>query len=76
MEPLIIYTTTADFNPNYDIKLISVITGSVTLQVLTHEDGTVCGTIGTVTAGDVRAISMGKATLRVVAAASTQYVIA
>lgn len=75
MEEILIYNASKDFNSSYNIKLIGVLPGSgtVTLEALTKEGGTVVGTIGTLSAGDCKALDMGKATLRVTVAGGAQY---
>jgi hypothetical protein len=76
MEQLTIYTATKQFNPLYNIQLVACKTGSITLTLLTHEGGTVICTLGTLAAGESKALTQGRATIGITVSGSTEYCIA
>lgn len=76
MDELIIYTESKDFSKEHNIKVIGVISGSVTVSLLTSPSGTVIGSLGTITAGQARNLEHGQAAVRITVVGPTQYAIA
>lgn len=76
MQELLTYNSTQDFNPDYNIQVIGVISGSVTVTLLTKDGGTSFGNVGTIAAGECKAITPGRASVRVTVVGSAEYVIA
>lgn len=76
MERLETYTVTKDFNPDYNIQVIGVLSGSITIYLLTQEGGAQIGLVGTLNAGECKAIIAGRATIRIEVSAGTEYTVA
>lgn len=76
MQEIQTYTETKDFNPDYNIQVICVLSGSVTVSMITKEGGTVMGVAGSIPAGECRALVPGKSTVRISVNGSTEYTIA